>query len=762
MTVHHGQIYPLNPSSLSGGRDQYVPSHRNGRSPADPPLSFVRGTHEDFENDRSKPLRPGSNDRWFHTLCRGLGSATGSKEANTSRSRRESGEGFGPGAERGLSRGAAGGGVGRRTGAAQAPPRAAPGLSRGEGSGGMRVWGPTASLTNPGQGGAADLRWGGVAIVPLVGFQRSGARGPAAAGLGEGASIMARRHSSGGGRSRSSASSGGGKRRPSGGSGSRRGPKPAGGGRRRFDHASRDPIQGPPPSAAPSQPARQGAGEPPPALTERLQKVLAHAGLGSRRACEEYILQGRVTVDGKVVRELGTRVDPRRSVVAVDGERIRPERMVYYAVFKPKGYVSTNEDPAGRPRVVDLLPETSERVYAVGRLDEESTGLMILTNDGELANRLAHPRFGVEKTYRVLVAGTPDRAVLQKLTEGVWLAEGKARAKRARLVGTQGNATILELVLAEGKNREVRRMLAKLGHKVMSLSRVAIGPVVLRGLRPGEFRPLTHAEVDALRKVAAGLSVPPPRLPKPDPGEKPLRPSGPRRGDRVPGAPAGPTSRARGRVASEPAAGAPPRGGRGTARTRLAPPSLPPPAQAERGEAVESRGPRRRLAPGAAAAERGEGRARPTSSPKGEQPPQAAGSSSATPPSLPGPEPQPRRPGPRKAGPPRPARSAPGPKRPPRVEGGPKRPPRGTPPPAAVAPPPPRPSSEPAQGPTPARPKRKIIGLTPSLSADTSRSPTGRPSSKRPPARKRPPRRALGVRRAQGGSQEEADDATSN
>ena len=141
---------------------------------------------------------------------------------------------------------------------------------------------------------------------------------------------------------------------------------------------------------------------------ERLQKILAHAGLGSRRDCEEYITQGRVTVDGQVVRELGTKVDPEKVTIAVDGERIQLEKMVYYAVNKPKGHVSTNDDPAGRPRVIDLLPEVPERVYSVGRLDEDSTGLMILTNDGELANRLAHPRYGVEKTYRTLVAGTPE------------------------------------------------------------------------------------------------------------------------------------------------------------------------------------------------------------------------------------------------------------------------------------------------------------------------------------------------------------------
>ena len=263
--------------------------------------------------------------------------------------------------------------------------------------------------------------------------------------------------------------------------------------------------------------------------SERLQKILAHAGVGSRRACEELILQGRVTAGGQVIRELGTKVDPARTPVAVDGQKVQVERPVYFAVYKPKGYVSTNDDPSGRPRVLDLLPEIPQRVYTVGRLDEMSVGLMLLTNDGDLANKLAHPRYGVEKLYRVVVAGSPAREVLSQLVEGIWLAEGKVRAKSVRAVGTRGDSTILELVLAEGKNREVRRMLAKLGHKVMMLTRVAVGPITIKGLTAGQFRPLTGREVDLLRRVADGQSVPMPwmtdRKPRREP-ERPRRPEG--------------------------------------------------------------------------------------------------------------------------------------------------------------------------------------------------------------------------------------------
>lgn len=242
----------------------------------------------------------------------------------------------------------------------------------------------------------------------------------------------------------------------------------------------------------------------PPAGPERLHKILAQAGVGSRRACEELILQGRVRVDGTVVRVLGTKVDASTARIELDGQPVAAEPLVYYAVYKPKGVVTTDRDPAGRPRVIDLIPGVPQRVYAVGRLDEASLGLLILTNDGELAQRLAHPRFRVPKVYKVLVAGRPTPDQLSQLTSGVWLSEGKARAERVRVVGQQGEATWLELVLTEGMNREVRRMLAKLGHKVMKLTRIAVGPITLRGLTPGGWRRLTAEEINLLKDASEG------------------------------------------------------------------------------------------------------------------------------------------------------------------------------------------------------------------------------------------------------------------
>ena len=235
---------------------------------------------------------------------------------------------------------------------------------------------------------------------------------------------------------------------------------------------------------------------------QRLQKVLAAAGVGSRRRCEELIVDGRVEVDREVVTVLGTRVDPATQEIRVDGTALSRPKRVYYVVNKPLGVVSTNYDPAGRSRVIDLVNAGGQRVYTVGRLDRTSEGLILVTNDGELANRLMHPRYGVAKTYLARVAGVPSDEVLEQLTAGVHLAEGPARADRVTVRSTHGQSALLEIVLREGRNREVRRMLARVGHKVLELKRIAFGPLRLKDLEPGENRRLTTAELRELRYAA--------------------------------------------------------------------------------------------------------------------------------------------------------------------------------------------------------------------------------------------------------------------
>lgn len=238
-------------------------------------------------------------------------------------------------------------------------------------------------------------------------------------------------------------------------------------------------------------------------VRERLQKVLAAGGLASRRHCEEYIVSGRVTVDGKVVTTLGIKVDPDTQKVCVDGERIKMERRQYYLVNKPTGVISTNADPGGRPRVVDLLPPWKGRLFTVGRLDENSEGLLLVTNDGELAHRLAHPKFQVERVYRALVAGIPKDETLRQLQQGLYFTEGKFRVRDVRRIKSSIKSTILELVLTEGQNREVRRLFARVGHKVMKLKRIAFGPLRLGDLQTAAYRPLTPLELKTLQQFAA-------------------------------------------------------------------------------------------------------------------------------------------------------------------------------------------------------------------------------------------------------------------
>lgn len=241
---------------------------------------------------------------------------------------------------------------------------------------------------------------------------------------------------------------------------------------------------------------------------DRLQKVLAAAGVASRRECEQMITEGRVEVDGQVVSELGAKVDRHRQEIRVDGEPLPRPRLVYYAVNKPTGVVTTARDPAGRPRVIDLLPPSAGRVFTVGRLDLDSEGLILLTNDGELANQLTHPKHGVEKTYLVQVAGHVEPDVLAQLRRGVHLSEGYAHAVNARIKTKLKKSTMLEMVLDEGRNREVRRLLARVGHKVQRLTRVAVGPIRLGEMPRGAHRRLTQEEVRKLHEaVTAGAKA---------------------------------------------------------------------------------------------------------------------------------------------------------------------------------------------------------------------------------------------------------------
>ena len=252
-------------------------------------------------------------------------------------------------------------------------------------------------------------------------------------------------------------------------------------------------------------------------MEERLQKFLARAGVGSRRGCEALILEGRVSINGTTIDTLGTRVDPARDAVKVDGKRVRArtEPPIVLALNKPRGFVTTVSDPEGRPTVLDLVKSVRRRVYPVGRLDFHSDGLLLLTDDGDLARDLMHPGKDVPKFYRVKVRGRPTAEVLRRIERGIILDGRKTLPARVRMARPGANAWI-EIAVTEGRNRLVRRLFEAVGHPVQRLRRTAIGPIRLGRLTAGSFRVLSDSEVGALRD-AVGRPKPRRRGPRPVP-----------------------------------------------------------------------------------------------------------------------------------------------------------------------------------------------------------------------------------------------------
>jgi 23S rRNA pseudouridine2605 synthase len=254
---------------------------------------------------------------------------------------------------------------------------------------------------------------------------------------------------------------------------------------------------------------------------ERLHKVLAQAGLGSRRNCEALIISGRVVLDGKRVTEVGQVVDPDKCKIFCDGEPIKRQNKVYYLLNKPRGYVCTNEESSRGFRVIDLLRSVDQRIYTIGRLDKESEGLILLTNDGELANLLSHPRYGIEKRYRAEVKGRVNDETLETLRQGMWLSDGKMLPSSVKAIHRRYRTSTLEIVLREGKNREIRRLLAKTGHNVISLRRVKIGHLEAESsLKSGKFRPLLDSEIKRLYMQATSCKRATPHKPKQRDGKR--------------------------------------------------------------------------------------------------------------------------------------------------------------------------------------------------------------------------------------------------
>ncbi len=233
-------------------------------------------------------------------------------------------------------------------------------------------------------------------------------------------------------------------------------------------------------------------------MTERIQKIIAHAGICSRRKAEQYITEGRVKVDGKPVTQPGLKVDPQQVVITVDNKPLQEEKKIYVLLHKPRGYVTTLSDPQGRPIVTDLLPEIQERLFPVGRLDLDSEGALLLTNDGALANQILHPRFEVNKTYEATLRNLPRKSDLQRLEQGIVLDGKKTWPARLRILRKKKDVTVVEIIIHEGKKRQVRKMFQAVGHPVIRLKRTAYGRLQLKNLPEGRYRFLGKNDVKKL------------------------------------------------------------------------------------------------------------------------------------------------------------------------------------------------------------------------------------------------------------------------
>lgn len=238
-------------------------------------------------------------------------------------------------------------------------------------------------------------------------------------------------------------------------------------------------------------------------MLERLQKVLAQAGVASRRHCEELITKGKVSVNGKVITELGSKVDSLKDRIEVEGKPLpREQKRVYYLLNKPRGYVTTLKDERGRKTVIELLEGVVQRVYPVGRLDYDSEGLILLSNDGELTQAFTHPSKKVKKTYLARVDGIPEQEKLLAMSKGLQLEDGATAPAEVRLAGVNDNRALLEITIHEGRNRQIRRMCKHIGYEVIRLQRTKVGPLNLEGLKSGQFRALTQQELRSVFSLA--------------------------------------------------------------------------------------------------------------------------------------------------------------------------------------------------------------------------------------------------------------------